>query len=131
MALDAFTNFTQDQVNEMQSLISINEEIKKLEEKKKILSESVKKHIIAAKTDKVTLGLNSFTVTEACRRTVKKATKDQFIAELVGMNKKHLVSYSIEPDLDSIFAEISAGALTKDFVDKYVTVTPVTTLRCN
>ena len=62
---------------------------------------------------------------------VTKATKDSFIAELVGLNKQHLVITSIEPDLDSIFAEVDAGSLDKVLVDQYVKVTPVVTLRCN
>ena len=124
-------NFTSSQVQEMEELIEINEEMKKLEAKKKILSDSIKKHMTSAKIDKVDVNGSTLSLTESTRKTVSKATKDQFIADLVGMGKKHLVNYSIEPDLDSIFAEVDAGILGKDFVDKYVKVTPVITLRCN
>ena len=47
------------------------------------------------------------------------------------MNKKHLISHSVEPDVDGILAEVDAGLISKDFVDKYVKVTSVVTLRCN
>ena len=129
--VNAASNFTQAQLQEINELLAINEELKKLEAKKKTLSDSVKKHMINAKLDKIDVNGNILSLTETTRRTVTKSTKDEFIAELIGKNKKHLVNYSIEPDLDSIFAEVDAGLLQSDFVNAYVKVTPVITLRCN
>ena len=129
--IDAITNFTPSQVQEMEELVAINEELKKLEAKKKNISDSVKNHMINAKLDKVNVNGSVLSLVESTRKTVTKATKDEFIAELVGAGKKHLVTYSIEPDLDSVFAEVDAGLLKADFVSKYVKVTPVVTLRCN
>lgn len=129
--INATTMFNPSQIQDMEELVSVNEELKKLETKKKALSDTVKKHMLAAKVDKLNVSGSTLSLIESVRRTVSKTSKDQFIADLVGMNKKHLVSYSIEPDLDSIFAEVDAGTLDKDFVDKHVKVTPVTTLRCN
>ena len=129
--IDANTHFTLAQVQEMEELVAINEEMKKLEAKKKILSDNIKKYMTTAKIDKLDINGNTLGLTESTRKTITKATKDEFIANLVGMGKKHLVNYSIEPDLDSIFAEVDAGTLGQDFVDKYVKVTPVITLRCN
>lgn len=129
--IDATTHFNVSQVQEMEQLVNINEEMKKLEAKKKVLSDKIKGYMMASNVDKIDVNGSTLSLTESERRTVTKATKDQFIADLVGMNKKHLVTYSIEPDLDSIFAEVSAGTIGKDFVDNYVKVTPVITLRCN
>lgn len=129
--INASTVFSVAEVKEMEELAKINEEMKKLESRKKSLSDNVKKYMVAAKIDKVDVNGTSFSLTESERRTVTKATKDQFIAELVGLGKQHLVVTSIEPDLDSIFAEVDAGGLTKAMVDQYVKVTPVVTLRCN
>lgn len=129
--VSATTNFNAQQVSEMEELIRINEEMKKLEAKKKKLSDSVKQHLVGANIDKVSVNGSVLTLTESVRRTISKSSKDEFVANLVGMGKKHLVTYSIEPDLDSIFAEVDAGAIDKNFVDQYVTVTPVVTLRCN
>lgn len=129
--VDATTHFSVGQVQEMKDLLAINEELKALEAKKKVLVDTVKKYLEDAKIDKVDVSGSSISLTDSERRTVTKSTKDEFIAELVGMGKKHLVNYTIDPDLDSIFAEVDAGTLAKDFVDKYVKVTPVKTLRCN
>lgn len=128
---NAANHFTTAQLNDMEELIAINDEMKKLETRKKILSDNVKRYMLTAKIDKVDINNSKLSLTESVRRTVAKPTKDQFIADLVSMGKKHLVNYSIEPDLDSIFAEVDAGTLGQDFVDKYVTVSPVVTLRCN
>ena len=130
-AVRAATMFNEAQIKEMEELVEINEKMKVLETRKKALSDNIKTHMVSAKVDKVCVNGSILGLTESTRKTVTKATKDEFIANLVGMGKKHLVSYSIEPDLDSIFAEVDAGSLGQDFVDKYVKVTPVVTLRCN
>lgn len=129
--IDASSVFGAKELSDMEELVQVNEEMKKLEARKKILSDSVKGHMQKLNIDKCAVNGSTFSLTESQRRTVTKATKDMFIAELVGLNKKHLVLTSIEPDLDSIFAEVDAGSLDKDLVDKYVKVSPVITLRCN
>ena len=129
--INAINHFNAAQYQEMKELVEIDKEIKTLEAKKKKLSDAVKKNMIAAKADKVDVNGSKLTLIESTRKTVTKDTKDEFVANLVGMGKKHLVTYSIEPDLDSVFAEVDAGSLGQDFVDKYVKVTPVVTLRCN
>jgi hypothetical protein len=131
MSTSLISMFTESERRDMEELVRVNEEMKVLESKKKILSDNVKKHMTKAKVDKISVNGSSLSLSESERKTVTKATKDEFIANLVGMGKKHLVNYTIEPDLDGIFAEVSAGTLGQDFVDKYVKVTPVVTLRCN
>lgn len=129
--IKAETIFAPNKVQEMKDLVEINEQMKILEAKKKVLVDKVKGYMVGSNIDKTDVDGATLSVIESTRKTVTKATKDEFIASLVGMGKNHLVQYSIEPDLDSIFAEVDAGSLKKDFVDSYVKVTPVTTLRCN
>lgn len=129
--IDASQVFGAKEYADMEALSQVNEEMKKLEAKKKVLSDKVKSYMQSLNIDKCDVNGSTFSLTEAQRRTVTKATKDSFIAELVGLKKQHLVITSIEPDLDSIFAEVDAGSLDKALVDQYVKVTPVVTLRCN
>lgn len=131
MKVDAHQNFSPAEVTTMEHLVDINSQIKALETEKQKLVEKVKRYMQAINVSSVDVNGTALTLVESSRRTVTKSTKDQFIAELVNMNKKHLVQYEISPDLDSIFAEVDAGTLPQDFVDKYVKVTPVVTLRCN
>lgn len=127
--IDANVVFSPAEIQQMEQLLRIKEEIKALEAKKDTLSRSIKNAMVALKVDECNINGTSFKLAVSERRTITKATKDEFIANLVGQGKQHLVVTSIEPDLDSVFAEVDAGLLAKDFVDKYVKVTPVQTLR--
>lgn len=120
----------QTELEALEKLAAINDQIKTLESAKQVVVSKIKnfmdqRHVAAIDHDgKV------YTLVDSQRRTVTKATKDEFIGELVASGKQHLVLTSIEPDLDGIFAEVDAGSLSQDFVDKYVKVTPIVTLRC-
>ena len=130
-AIDANIMFNEQERQDMAELVNINKELKALEAKKKVLSDKIKSTITGKKVDKVVINGSTLSIIQSTRTTVSKKTKDEFISQLVGMGKKHLVQYSIEPDVESIFAEVDAGTLDKNFVDTYITVTPVTTLRCD
>lgn len=127
--IDANAVFSLAQVQEMEQLLRIKEEIKALEAKKDTLAKNIKTAMMAMNVDECDMNGASFKLIESERRTVSKATKDEFIANLVGQGKQHLVVTAIEPDLDSIFAEVDAGTLSQSFVDKYVKVTSIKTLR--
>ena len=127
--IDANTVFSPAQVQDMEQLLRIKEEIKVLEARKDSLSKSAKAAMIALGIDECDVNGSTFKLIQTERRTVTKSTKSEFIANLVGQGKQHLVVTSIEPDLDSVFAEVDAGNLSQNFVDKYVKVTSVMTLR--
>lgn len=129
--VDANTIFNSKEICEIEELIDINKQIKELETRKKELNDKLKDNMKSLNVSNFTLNGSSFSLIETQRRTITKATKDKFIAELVGLNKQYLLTTSIEPDLDSIFSEVDAGTLDKDLVNKYVKVSDVTTLRCN
>jgi hypothetical protein len=129
--INASTIFSPAQCKDMEELVRVNEELKVLESKKKTLSDKVKKHMTSLNVDECDVNGTPFKIIESVRKTVTKNTKDEFIAALVGQNKQYLLVTSIEPDVDSIFAEVDAGTLSKDFVDTYIKVTPVKTLRTN
>ena len=129
--VDANTIFNSKEICEIEELIDINKQIKELETRKKELNDKLKDSMKSLNISNFTLNGSSFSLIETQRRTITKATKDKFIAELVGLNKQYLLTTSIEPDLDSIFSEVDAGTLDKDLVNKYVKVSDVTTLRCN
>ena len=129
--IDAKTIFNPKEICEIEELIDINKQIKELEVRKKELNDKLKDNMKNLNVSNFALDNSSFSLIETQRRTITKATKDKFIAELVGLNKQYLLTTSIEPDLDSIFSEVDAGTLDKDLVNKYVKVSDVTTLRCN
>ena len=129
--IDANIAFDEQERADMAELIDINTQLKVLEAKKKTISEKIKSAMVNKKIDKVDINGSKLSIIQSTRTMVPKKTKDEFIAQLVGLGKQHLVKTSIEPDIESIFAEVDAGTLDSNMVNSYVKVTPVTTLRCD
>ena len=129
--IDANIAFDEQERADMAELVDINTQLKVLEAKKKTISEKVKSAMVNKKIDKVDINGSKLSIIQSTRTLVPKKTKDEFIAQLVGLGKQHLVKTSIEPDIESIFAEVDAGTLDSNMVNSYVKVTPVTTLRCD
>lgn len=129
--IDANIAFDEQERADMAELVYINTQLKALEAKKKTISEKVKSAMVNKKIDKVDINGSKLSIIQSTRTMVPKKTKDEFIAQLVGLGKQHLVKTSIEPDIESIFAEVDAGTLDSNMVNSYVKVTPVTTLRCD
>lgn len=129
--IDANIAFDEQERADMAELVDINTQLKALESKKKTISEKVKSAMVNKKIDKVDINGSKLSIIQSTRTMVPKKTKDEFIAQLVGLGKQHLVKTSIEPDIESIFAEVDAGTLDSNMVNSYVKVTPVTTLRCD
>lgn len=128
-AIDARAVCDPVQLKDLEKLAEINEQIKVLEKKKQPLVAAVKTTMEAKNIHSMVLDGANYTLIDSVRRTVNKNDKDEFIAELVNLGLRHLIKTSIEPDLDGIFAEVDAGTLAQAFVDRYVKVTPVVTLR--
>lgn len=129
--IDANIAFDEQERADMAELVYINTQLKALEAKKKTISEKVKSAMVNKKIDKVDIDGSKLSIIQSTRTMVPKKTKDEFIAQLVGLGKQHLIKTSIEPDIESIFAEVDAGTLDSNMVNSYVKVTPVTTLRCD
>lgn len=129
--IDANIAFDEQERADMAELVDINTQLKVLEAKKKTISEKVKSAMVNKKIDKVDINGSKLSIIQSTRTMVPKKTKDEFIAQLVGLGKQHLVKTSIEPDIESIFAEVDAGTLDSNMVNSYVKVTPITTLRCD
>ena len=129
--INANIAFDEQERADMAELVDINTQLKALEARKKTISEKVKSAMVNKKIDKVDINGSKLSIIQSTRKMVPKKTKDEFIAQLVGLGKKHLVKTSIEPDIESIFAEVDAGTFDSNMVNSYVKVTPVTTLRCD
>ena len=129
--INANIAFDEQERADMAELVDINTQLKALEARKKTISEKVKSAMVNKKIDKVDINGSKLSIIQSTRKMVSKKTKDEFIAQLVGLGKKHLVKTSIEPDIESIFAEVDAGTLDSNMVNSYVKVAPVTTLRCD
>lgn len=131
MAVDLESMVKPSEYMDMERLVEINTTMKQLENEKKYLSERIKKTMQALNIEQGTVGTATLTVSSSTRKTLPKSVHDKFVAELVGLGKQNLIKTSIDPDLDAVMDEVDAGTLDKDLVSKYVTITPIKTLRCN
>jgi len=122
-------SMSEDDKKVIQDFLVMNETIKRLDKDKKKLTEDVKtifeKYNI---TDPLDFEGSTLTVTESTRKTVNKAKKDKFIQALASMGKNYLIIQTIDVDTDTIYSEVENGLLDKNFVEQFMSITPVKTL---
>lgn len=117
------------QISDIEEFIKLNNEIKQLDKKKKALSENVKAYMAGAGMSTLTHNGATLSITESSRCTIKR--KDEFIAELNAKGLGALLTIEVDVNKETLEAEINAGNLDPNFVNQYVTFTPVNTLRCS
>lgn len=119
-------NLTQDELKIFEERALIADTMKSLDIKEKKLSQQVKdifkKYQIV---DSVDVYGKKFTVSESTRKTIGKSDKDQFVSELINLNKKYLLTQSIDIDTDTLYEEYQNGTIDKSIVDKYMKITPI------
>ena len=124
-------SMSEEDKNVLTEFITINETVKRLDKNKKILNEKVKdifkKYNIE---DSLVHDGNTLTVTDSIRKTILKGKKDEFINKLIEKGKSYLVQTVIDVDTDCLYEEYKNGLIEKDFVESYMSVTPVKTLTC-
>ncbi len=113
----------------IRDFVVLNEQSKRVEKDKKKLNEEVKEIFDKYRiTDPLDFEGSTLTVTESTRKTVAKATKDQFVQVLINMGKNYLVMPSVEIDTDTIYSEVENGMIDEAVVKKYMSITPIKTL---
>ena len=119
-------NLTHDELKIFEERALIADTMKSLDIKEKKLSQQVKdifkKYQIV---DSVDVYGKKFTVSESTRKTIGKSDKDQFVSELINLNKKYLLTQSIDIDTDTLYEEYQNGTIDKSIVDKYMKITPI------
>jgi hypothetical protein len=122
-------NMSEEDQQKIRDFIVTDQQAKRIEKNKKKLNEEVKaifeKYNI---TSPLNFDGSTLTVNETTRKTVLKATKDQFIQQLVKMGKNYLFIPSVDIDTDTIVTEMENGQLDEKFVKTYVSIVPVKTL---
>ena len=122
--------FNTETCDKMIEFIEVSEQLAMLEAKKTELSNFIKKQMLDNKCKNVSIADKTFIVSESVRKTATKATKEEFVTMLIGMKKQHLVHTEIEPNIDDNLDSVDEGEHDKAFVEKYIKITPFTTLTC-
>lgn len=116
--------------NDVEQIIALTSEIKKLEEKKKTLTDSLKKEMISSGMD--TIFSNSggkISLTKSVRITVKKNMKDKLLLFLKQRNLLSCVNLEPEINKDTLETEINLGNISKAELEQYMNYTDVNTIR--
>ncbi len=122
--------WTDEELTAVKRLQEVNDQLKVLEMEKQALVCQVKNAMITHQVSSFIMNNHQYDLAYSESRAVKRKDKDEFIASLINQGKSYLAHMSLDLDLDGIFAEVDAGLLDKDFVNKYVKVTPKTSLHC-
>ena len=123
--------FTEKELEAASELADLTRQIKKLEDKKKKLSEDLKQLMIDKDISEFNHDSNSFSLVVTEKVTAPAKTKAELLQKLIESGKKNLIKTVIEPDAEGILAEANASLISWDFCNKYVKVTEVRTLRIN
>lgn len=123
--------FTPEQLEDIAEFIEVHEQAKILDEKKKRLSQKVKSYMTNEGTSSFSYNGANLNLTNSTRWTVSKATKDEFIAKLNAMGKSNLIKIDIDVNKESLETEIATGGISQSFVDQYIKITDILTLRCS
>ncbi len=126
--VDAKSVLTPREIQRLEGLLSINRRLRSLEAQKQKLVEAIKKSMNKRGIDALEIGKFTVTLSKTSRTTVKDV--EEFSQKLIKSGYAHLVTTSLKPDVNGVLAEVDAGKLDKDLVERYVQAHPVETLRC-
>lgn len=123
ISIDQFS-LTPEELKILEERSVMADTMKMLNLKEKKLSQQVKDIFNKYKIeDTVEVFGKKFTVSDSVRKTV--SDKDGFVSELINLNKKYLLSQSIEIDIDTLYEEYENGTIDKNIVEQYMKITPM------
>lgn len=116
-------------VKDVEQILELTQEIKELEAKKKILTDSLKTEMLANGQDIINHNGNKIQLVTSERTSIKKGMKDKLILFL--KNKKLTSCISLNPDIDkeSLETEVNLGNVTQQELNQYMNFTKVNSIR--
>lgn len=116
-------------VKDVEEVFALSEEIKKLEAKKKKLTDSLKNEMIATKQDVIIHNGGKIQLVKTTRISVKKGMKDKLILFLKQKNLSSCITLNPDIDKESIETEINIGNITQQDIDQFMNFTEVNSIR--
>jgi uncharacterized protein (UPF0335 family) len=127
--MDAVTYFTPNECEVLRKYIEINDQMSSIKSENERLNKEVKAIMAKHNTAAAEIDGTKFNITSSVRKTIKRGKKDEFIAEILKMNKKYLCTQEIDIDMDSLKSEVDAGMFDANTYNKFVTESDVVTLK--
>lgn len=116
-------------INDVEDILKLTEEIKKLEAKKKALTDSLKAEMIATGQDNIIHNGSKIQLVRTTRFSIKKNMKDSLILFLKQKNLTSCISLNPDINKDVLETEINVGNVSKQEINKFMNCTEVNSIR--
>lgn len=116
-------------VKDVEAAISLTQEIKELEAKKKIHVDNIKKEMIASGQDIINHNGSKIQLVRSKRFAVKKDMKDKLLAFLKTKNLSSCIAITADVNKEVLETEINTGKITTNELNTYMNITTVDSIR--
>ena len=116
-------------INDVEEALKLTEEIKKLEARKKTLTESIKTEMLATGQDVFDYNGSKIQLIKSTRVSVKKGMKEKLILFLKQKNLGSCITLNPDINKESLETEINVGNVSQNEINQYMNFSEVNAIR--
>lgn len=116
-------------INDVEEALKLTEEIKKLETRKKTLTESIKTEMLATGQDVFNYNGSKIQLIKSTRVSVKKGMKEKLILFLKQKNLGSCITLNPDINKESLETEINVGNVSQSEINQYMNFSEVNSIR--
>lgn len=116
-------------INDVEEALKLTEEIKKLEARKKTLTESIKTEMLATGQDVFNYNGSKIQLIKSTRVSVKKGMKEKLILFLKQKNLGSCITLNPDINKESLETEINVGNVSQSEINQYMNFSEVNSIR--
>ena len=116
-------------INDVEEALKLTEEIKKLEARKKTLTESIKTEMLATGQDVFNYNGSKIQLIKSTRVSVKKGMKERLILFLKQKNLGSCITLNPDINKESLETEINVGNVSQNEINQYMNFSEVNSIR--
>ena len=116
-------------INDVEEALKLTEEIKKLEARKKTLTESIKTEMLATGQDVFDYNGSKIQLIKSTRVSVKKGMKENLILFLKQKNLGSCITLNPDINKESLETEINVGNVSQSEINQYMNFSEVNSIR--
>lgn len=116
-------------INDVEEALKLTEEIKKLEARKKTLTESIKTEMLATGQDVFNYNGSKIQLIKSTRVSVKKGMKEKLILFLKQKNLGSCITLNPDINKESLETEINVGNVSQNEINQYMNFSEVNSIR--
>lgn len=116
-------------INNVEEALKLTEEIKKLEARKKTLTESIKTEMLATGQNVFDYNGSKIQLIKSTRVSVKKGMKEKLILFLKQKNLGSCITLNPDINKESLETEINVGNVSQSEINQYMNFSEVNSIR--